>query len=50
VRFALDPAQREDGLLLRPRFDEEKAGDAGADKSIRISTAHIIVDERAVGA
>ena len=40
VRPALDPAQREDGLLLHPRFDEEEAGDAGADKSIRFSTAN----------
>ena len=41
VRPELDPAQREDGLLLRPRFDEEEAGDAGAElKSIRLATAH----------
>jgi hypothetical protein len=41
VRPALDPAQREDGLLLRPHFEEEEAGDAGAElKSIRLSTAH----------
>ena len=40
VRPALEPAQREDGLLLLPRFDEEEAGDVGADKSIRFSTAH----------
>ena len=40
VRPALDPAQREDGLL-RPRLDEEEAGDAGAElKSIRLATAH----------
>ena len=39
VRPALDPAQREAGLLLRPRFDEAEAGDVGELSSIKLAAA-----------
>eukprot|EP00966_Prymnesium_polylepis_P293531 6779549-Prymnesium_polylepis.1 len=49
VRPALEPAQREFGLLLRPRFDEAEAGDVGKLSSTSSSPQHAAV-ERASGA
>mgnify|MGYP006888796946 CR=1 FL=1 len=39
VRPALDPAQREAGLWLRPRFDEAEAEDVGELNSIKLAAA-----------
>ena len=36
---ALEPARRDAGLLLRPRFDEADAGDVGEHNSIRPAAA-----------
>ena len=36
---ALEPARREAGLLLRPRFDEAEAGEVGELSSIKPAAA-----------